>query len=111
MMYKVSEAKRSCIREGNHEPTQKQIADQAGMTVEKLQKLRSIQKITLSLQKPVWANDSTTYEVITNSSPIFNFLLIENGTGPETVTEKPKKVWSPRVQFLGTFRPESSIWS
>ena len=73
MMYKVSEAKRSCIREGNHEPTQKQIADQAGMTVEKLQKLRSIQKITLSLQKPVWANDSTTYEVITNSSPIFSF--------------------------------------
>ncbi|KAK1429408.1 hypothetical protein QVD17_11617 [Tagetes erecta] len=65
MMYKVSEAKRSIIRGGNHEPTQKQIADQAGMTVEKLQKLRSIQKITLSLQKPIWANDSTTYEEIT----------------------------------------------
>lgn len=65
MLYKVSEAKRFCIREGNHEPTQKQIAEQAGMTVEKLQKLRSIQKITLSLQKPVWANDSTTYEEIT----------------------------------------------
>lgn len=70
MMYKVSEAKRSCIREGNHEPTQKQIADQAGMTVEKLQKLRSIQKITLSLQKPVWANDSTTYEEITPDTTI-----------------------------------------
>ncbi|KAF5773102.1 putative RNA polymerase sigma factor, region 3/4, RNA polymerase sigma factor, region 2 [Helianthus annuus] len=65
MMYKVSEAKRLIIREGNHEPTQKQIADQAGMTVEKLQKLKSIQKITLSLQKPIWANDSTTYEEIT----------------------------------------------
>ncbi|KAL8216974.1 hypothetical protein R6Q57_023811 [Mikania cordata] len=65
MMYKVSEAKRLIIRGGNHEPTQKQIADQAGMTVEKLQKLRSIQKITLSLQKPIWANDSTTYEEIT----------------------------------------------
>lgn len=67
MMYKVSEAKRVCIRAGNHEPTPKQIADQAGMPVEKLQKLRSIQKITLSLQKPIWANDTTTYEVITNS--------------------------------------------
>ncbi|KAK9079320.1 hypothetical protein SSX86_000991 [Deinandra increscens subsp. villosa] len=65
MMYKVSEAKRVIIRGGNHEPTQRQIADQAGMTVEKLQKLRSIQKITLSLQKPIWANDSTTYEEIT----------------------------------------------
>lgn len=65
MMYKVSEAKRSIIREGNHEPTQKQIAEQAGLSVEKLQKLRSIQKITLSLQKPIWANDSTTYEEIT----------------------------------------------
>lgn len=73
MMYKVSEAKRFCIREGNHEPTQKQIADQAGMTVEKLQKLKSIQKITLSLQKPIWANDSTTYEVITNSRPTYIF--------------------------------------
>ncbi|GKA51285.1 RNA polymerase sigma factor sigF, chloroplastic [Tanacetum coccineum] len=40
------------------------VQDQAGMTVEKLQKLRSIQKITLSLQKPVWANDSTTYECL-----------------------------------------------
>nr|XP_043613217.1 RNA polymerase sigma factor sigF, chloroplastic isoform X2 [Erigeron canadensis] len=70
MMYKVSEAKRLCIREGNHEPTQRQIADQAGMTVEKLQKLKSIQKITLSLQKPVWANDSTTYEEITPDTTI-----------------------------------------
>ncbi|XP_076938884.1 RNA polymerase sigma factor sigF, chloroplastic-like isoform X2 [Bidens hawaiensis] len=65
MLYKVSEARRSIIRGGNHEPTQKQIADQAGLTVEKIQKLKSIQKITLSLQKPIWANDSTTYEEIT----------------------------------------------
>ncbi|XP_071701344.1 RNA polymerase sigma factor sigF, chloroplastic isoform X2 [Rutidosis leptorrhynchoides] len=70
MMYKVSEAKRLCIREGNHEPTQKEIADQAGMTVDKLQNLRSIQKITLSLQKPIWANDSTTYEEITPDTTI-----------------------------------------
>ena len=67
LMYKVSEAKRICIREGNHEPTQKQIAAQAGMPVEKVQKLRSIQKITLSLQQPIWPDESTTYEVLNHS--------------------------------------------
>ena len=70
LLYKVSEAKRVCIREGNHDPSQKQIADQAGMTVEKLQKLRSVQKITLSLQKPIYPNDTTTYEVSKTYSSI-----------------------------------------
>ncbi|KAL4592060.1 hypothetical protein LXL04_005040 [Taraxacum kok-saghyz] len=70
LLYKVSEAKRVCIREGNHDPSQKQIADQAGMTVEKLQKLRSVQKITLSLQKPIYPNDTTTYEEITPDTTI-----------------------------------------
>ncbi|KAJ9554913.1 hypothetical protein OSB04_009527 [Centaurea solstitialis] len=70
LMYKVSEAKRICIREGNHEPTQKQIAAQAGMPVEKVQKLRSIQKITLSLQQPIYPNDSTTYEEVTADTTI-----------------------------------------
>ncbi|XP_024986010.1 RNA polymerase sigma factor sigF, chloroplastic isoform X2 [Cynara cardunculus var. scolymus] len=70
LLYKVSEAKRICIREGNHEPTQKQIAAQAGMPVEKVQKLRSVQKITLSLQQPIWPDDSTTYEEITADTTI-----------------------------------------
>ncbi|CAH1452125.1 unnamed protein product [Lactuca virosa] len=40
------------------------------MTLEKLQKLRSVQKITLSLQKPIYPNDTTTYEEITPDTTI-----------------------------------------
>lgn len=65
LMYKVTEAKRLCIQEGNHEPTKEQIAVRAGITVERLQKLRVIVRKPLSMEQCVWRDQDTTFQEIT----------------------------------------------
>ncbi|GFY97839.1 RNApolymerase sigma-subunit F [Actinidia rufa] len=65
LLRKVTEAKRLCIREGNYQPTNENIADRVGITVEKLELLLFSTRMPLSLQQTVWRDQNTTYQEIT----------------------------------------------
>ncbi|XP_057488717.1 RNA polymerase sigma factor sigF, chloroplastic-like isoform X1 [Actinidia eriantha] len=65
LLKKVTEAKRLCIREGNYQPTNENIADHVGITVEKLELLLFSTRMPLSLQQTVWRDQNTTYQEIT----------------------------------------------
>ncbi|XP_059646852.1 RNA polymerase sigma factor sigF, chloroplastic [Cornus florida] len=70
LLRKVTEAKRLCIQEGNHQPSKEEIAARAGFTVEKLERLLISAKMPLSLQQPVWMDQKTTFQEITADSAI-----------------------------------------
>lgn len=64
LLGKVLEAKRSSIQEGNHNPSKEDLATRVGITVEKLTKLLYMTRMPLSMQQPVWADQSTTFQVM-----------------------------------------------
>ncbi|GMP50378.1 hypothetical protein CsSME_00017017 [Camellia sinensis var. sinensis] len=70
LLYKVMEAKRSCIGEGNHQPTKEEIAVRIGMTIDKLELLLHSARMPLSMQQPVWADQNTTFQEITADTSI-----------------------------------------
>lgn len=63
LLYKVVEAKRLCIKDGNHRPKTEDIAARVGMTVEKLESFLSSVRKPVSIDQPVWTDQSTTYQV------------------------------------------------
>ncbi|KAK4396369.1 RNA polymerase sigma factor sigF, chloroplastic [Sesamum angolense] len=67
---KVYEAKKLCIQQGNHLPTKEDIAACAGMSVEGLARLLYTARMPLSLQKPVWTDQDTTFQEITADTTI-----------------------------------------
>lgn len=64
LLAKVYEAKKICIQKGNHQPTKEDIAVCAGLSVERLEKLLFTARMPLSLQKPVFMDQDTTFQVI-----------------------------------------------
>ncbi|EXC16188.1 RNA polymerase sigma factor rpoD [Morus notabilis] len=70
LLGKVLEAKRSSIQEGNHNPSKEDLATRVGITVEKLNKLLYMTRIPLSMQQPVWADQSTTFQEVTADTRI-----------------------------------------
>uniref|UniRef100_A0A5B6YWT1 RNA polymerase sigma factor n=1 Tax=Davidia involucrata TaxID=16924 RepID=A0A5B6YWT1_DAVIN len=70
LLHKVTEAKRLCIQEGHHQPTKEEIAARVGITVEKLERLLFSVRMPLSLQKPVWMDQNTTFQQITADTAI-----------------------------------------
>ena len=63
LLRKVTEAKKLCMREGNYQPTNEDIADRVGITIEKLELLLFSTRMPLSLQQTVWRDQNTTYQV------------------------------------------------
>lgn len=62
-MGKVTEAKKSYIKEGNLHPTKEEIARQVGITVDKLEMLLFTARTPLSMERAVWADQDTTFQV------------------------------------------------
>ncbi|GAU20310.1 hypothetical protein TSUD_337910 [Trifolium subterraneum] len=63
LLGKVSEAKKSYIKEGNLHPTKEEIAKQVGITVDKLEMLLFSSRTPVSMERPVWADHDTTFQV------------------------------------------------
>lgn len=61
------EAKRSYIQEGNHNPTKEELAKRTGITVDKLERLLFMARMPVSMQRTVWADQATTFQVNTSS--------------------------------------------
>ncbi|KAL0375062.1 UNVERIFIED_CONTAM: RNA polymerase sigma factor sigF, chloroplastic [Sesamum radiatum] len=70
LLSKVYEAKKLCIQQGNHLPTKEDIAACAGMSVEGLERLLYTARMPLSLQKPVWTDQDTTFQEITADTTV-----------------------------------------
>ncbi|GAB4856668.1 hypothetical protein Ancab_014582 [Ancistrocladus abbreviatus] len=70
LLSKVLEAKKSYIREAHHHPTQEQLAQRVGITVEKLQNLLFLTRMPLSLQQPVWMDQGVTFQEVTADTRI-----------------------------------------
>lgn len=70
LLSKVKDAKRECIQQGNHRPTNEDIASCAGMSVESLQNLLSKVRTPLSMQQSVWSDQDTTFQEITADNAI-----------------------------------------
>ncbi|GAB2235764.1 hypothetical protein Droror1_Dr00026205 [Drosera rotundifolia] len=67
---KVAQAKRSFIQEGNHHPTDEQLAERVGTTVEKLRYMQILFLPHLSLDKRVLSEDGATYQEVTEDTQI-----------------------------------------
>ncbi|KAK3148692.1 hypothetical protein QOZ80_3AG0207460 [Eleusine coracana subsp. coracana] len=61
---KVGKARTECIMEGE-QPTNENVARRAGITTEKLARLRAKTKKTRSMQDRVWSDDGVTFQEIT----------------------------------------------
>lgn len=72
LLYKVVEAKRLCIKDGNHRPKTEDIAALVGMPVEKLESFLSSVRKPVSIDQPVWTDQNTTYQEITADPAIEN---------------------------------------
>ncbi|KAJ8754178.1 hypothetical protein K2173_002077 [Erythroxylum novogranatense] len=70
LLGKIMEAKRSCAREGDHNPSKEEVARRAGITVNKLEKLLYMTRAPISMQQPVWTDQDTTFQEITADSEI-----------------------------------------
>ncbi|XP_058749270.1 RNA polymerase sigma factor sigF, chloroplastic [Vicia villosa] len=70
LLAKVADAKKSYIREGNHNPTREEIARRVEITVEKLELLLFSTRTPLSMERAVWAGQNTTFQEITADSSI-----------------------------------------
>ncbi|KAI3874569.1 hypothetical protein MKX03_028578 [Papaver bracteatum] len=60
----VKNAKEVLIKEG-HQPTNEEIAKQVGFTVGKLERLLITTKTPLSMQRPIWSDQATTFQAVT----------------------------------------------
>ncbi|KAH6762337.1 RNApolymerase sigma-subunit F [Perilla frutescens var. hirtella] len=70
LLTKIYEAKKICIQQGNQNPSREDIAVRAGISVEKMEKLLYTARVPLSMQQPVWMDQSTTYQEITADTTI-----------------------------------------
>ncbi|KFK36579.1 hypothetical protein AALP_AA4G141800 [Arabis alpina] len=70
LLGKVSEARKTCLQEGNYSPNKKQIAGHVGVSTEKLDKLLYNTRTPLSMQQPIWADQDTTFQEVTPDSGI-----------------------------------------
>lgn len=66
---KVGKARLECILEGE-QPTNQNVARRAGITIEKLAKLKVKTRKPRSMQDQVWSNDSVTFQEITEDPNI-----------------------------------------
>lgn len=67
---KVAHAKRSFIQEGNHHPTDEQLAERVGTTVEKLRYMQILFLPRLSMDQHVFSEDRATYQEVTEDTQI-----------------------------------------
>ncbi|KAG5556545.1 hypothetical protein RHGRI_006969 [Rhododendron griersonianum] len=72
LLYKVMDAKRLCIEDGNHQPKTEDIAARVQMTDEKLQRFLCSVRKPVSLDQPIWMDQDTTYQEITADPSIEN---------------------------------------
>ncbi|KAF5471856.1 hypothetical protein F2P56_008622 [Juglans regia] len=70
LLGKMMESKRLLIQEGNHLPTNEELARHVGITVNKLEKLLCTTRLPLSMQRPVWADQDTTFQEITSDTEV-----------------------------------------
>ncbi|VVB02425.1 unnamed protein product [Arabis nemorensis] len=70
LLGKVSEARKTCLQEGNYRPSKEQIAGHVGVSTEKLDKLLYNTRTPLSMQQPIWADQDTTFQEVTPDSGI-----------------------------------------
>lgn len=64
LLRKVGKARMDCIMDGE-QPTNENVARRAGITVEKLARLRAKTRKPRSMQDRVWSDDGVTYQEIT----------------------------------------------
>ncbi|CAE6034000.1 unnamed protein product [Arabidopsis arenosa] len=70
LLGKVSEARKTCVQEGNYRPSKEQLAGHVGVSTEKLDKLLYNTRTPLSMQQPIWSDQDTTFQEITPDSGI-----------------------------------------
>ncbi|XP_023640687.1 RNA polymerase sigma factor sigF, chloroplastic isoform X2 [Capsella rubella] len=70
LLGKVSEARKTCVQEGNYRPSKEQLAGHVGVSKEKLDKLLYNTRTPLSMQQPIWSDQDTTFQEITPDSGI-----------------------------------------
>ncbi|XP_057779151.1 RNA polymerase sigma factor sigF, chloroplastic [Salvia miltiorrhiza] len=70
LLSKIYEAKKTCVRQGNHNPSREDIAACAGISVERMEKLLFSARVPLSMQQPVWMDQPTTFQEITADTTI-----------------------------------------
>ncbi|CAN8284958.1 unnamed protein product [Cochlearia groenlandica] len=70
LLGKVSEARKTCVQEGNYCPSKEQVAGHAGVSTEKLDKLLYNTRTPLSMQQPIWSDQDTTYQEVTPDNGI-----------------------------------------
>ncbi|KAM7464181.1 hypothetical protein LguiA_032302 [Lonicera macranthoides] len=105
-LYKVKEAKRLCIQDGNHYPTNRDIAICAGITVEKLEELYILTRRPLSMQQGVQADQNTSFQddtiVDTPSESVDKQLMKRHIRGLlNTLSPKERKVMLLRYGIEG----------
>lgn len=71
LLSKVYEAKKTCARQGNYNPSREDIAACAGISIDRMEKLLISARVPLSMQQPVWMDQTTTYQVIFISIILF----------------------------------------
>ncbi|XP_066367158.1 RNA polymerase sigma factor sigF, chloroplastic-like isoform X1 [Miscanthus floridulus] len=69
LLRKVGKARMECIMDGE-QPTNENVARRAGITIEKLAKLRAKTRKPRSMQDRVWSDDGVTYQEITEDPNI-----------------------------------------
>jgi DNA-directed RNA polymerase sigma subunit (sigma70/sigma32) len=74
LLRKVGKARLECIMEGE-QPTNENVARRAGITIEKLARLRAKTRKPRSMQDRVWSDDGVTYQVHTVAFILSGFYL------------------------------------
>ncbi|GLT92352.1 hypothetical protein SLE2022_101920 [Rubroshorea leprosula] len=70
LLSKLTDARRSCIQEGNRCPSKEELARRVGITVDKLENLLMTTRLPLSMQQPVWSDQNTTFQEVTAETGI-----------------------------------------
>lgn len=63
LLGKVSEARKTCVQEGNYRPSKEELASHVGVSTEKLDKLLYNTRTPLSMQQPIWSDQDITFQV------------------------------------------------
>lgn len=66
LLGKVSEARKTCVQEGNYRPSKEELASHVGVSTEKLDKLLYNTRTPLSMQQPIWSDQDITFQVNTS---------------------------------------------
>ncbi|KAF8110582.1 hypothetical protein N665_0081s0015 [Sinapis alba] len=70
LLGKVSEARKTCVQEGNYRPSKEEVASHVGVSTEKLDKLLYNTRTPLSMQQPIWSDQDITFQEVTPDSGI-----------------------------------------